>query len=192
MLGDILKQRRSEFKLTQQEVADQLYVTRQAVSNWETGKSYPDIPTLIEISNYYDLSLDYMLKGDERYMEKVKEDTEEFKLLKETKAVGYLMLFALVPLFILLGVTKENQETGLWRILYYLCCGLGFAATIYLMIKMTKHGETKVWFWGALLASMLINLLDDFIAIPYSGLLVFGLSVLAFIILFINVMRNLK
>lgn len=83
MFSKILKEKRKELNLTQQEVADQLNVTRQTISNWEVGKSYPDIPTLIEISNFYNLSLDYMLKGDEQFMEKVKKDTKLFKSLKK-------------------------------------------------------------------------------------------------------------
>lgn len=83
MFSKILKEKRKELGLTQQEVANKLNVTRQTISNWEVGKSYPDIPTLIEISNFYNLSLDYMLKGDEQFMEKVKKDTKLFKNLKK-------------------------------------------------------------------------------------------------------------
>ncbi|MGV8957399.1 helix-turn-helix transcriptional regulator [Lactococcus lactis] len=38
---------------TQQNVADELFLTRQSLSNWENGENFPDIPTLIELSNYY-------------------------------------------------------------------------------------------------------------------------------------------
>jgi len=62
MLNEILKEKRKELDLTQQNVADHLNVTRQTVSSWEVGKSFPDISTLIKISDFYQLSLDYMLK----------------------------------------------------------------------------------------------------------------------------------
>lgn len=77
MFSKILREKRKELNLTQQEVAEQLNVTRQTVSNWEVGKSYPDVPTLIEISNFYNLSLDYMLKGDVELMNKIKKDSTE-------------------------------------------------------------------------------------------------------------------
>ncbi|MFW7433208.1 helix-turn-helix domain-containing protein [Vagococcus carniphilus] len=93
MFSKILKEKRKELGLTQQEVADHLNVTRQTISNWEVGKSYPDIPTLVEISNFYNLSLDYMLKGDEQFMEKVKKDTKLFKYLKIGTVVLLLLIF---------------------------------------------------------------------------------------------------
>ena len=58
MLNEILKEKRKELDLTQQNVADHLNVTRQTVSSWEVGKSFPDISTLIKISDFYQLSLD--------------------------------------------------------------------------------------------------------------------------------------
>ena len=52
MLNEILKEKRKELDLTQQNVADHLNVTRQTVSSWEVGKSFPDISTLIKISDF--------------------------------------------------------------------------------------------------------------------------------------------
>lgn len=63
VLSKILKHRRIELGLTQKEVAEKLNVTHQTVSSWETGKSIPDVPTIITLSEFYSLSLDYMLKG---------------------------------------------------------------------------------------------------------------------------------
>lgn len=93
MFSKILKEKRKELGLTQQEVADKLNVTRQTISNWEVGKSYPDIPTLIKISNFYDLSLDYMLKGDDKFLDKVKKDTKLLKYLKVGVVILLLVVF---------------------------------------------------------------------------------------------------
>lgn len=79
MLNEILKEKRKELDLTQQNVADHLNVTRQTVSSWEVGKSFPDISTLIKISDFYQSSLDYMLKGDVNLMKKIKKDTNDLK-----------------------------------------------------------------------------------------------------------------
>lgn len=57
-LGAKLKQAREHAELTQQMVADQLHVTRAAVSNWENGRSTPDIELLTQLSRLYDQSLD--------------------------------------------------------------------------------------------------------------------------------------
>ncbi|ANJ68530.1 hypothetical protein OA78_1497 [Latilactobacillus curvatus] len=58
MLATILKERRLALNLTQQAVADQLHTTRQTISNWKTGKNYPDVPMLIAISELYSLTID--------------------------------------------------------------------------------------------------------------------------------------
>lgn len=63
--GRTLKERRSQLDLTQQEVAKKLYISRQTISNWENGKSYPDLDMLIKISDVYHVSIDSLLKGDQ-------------------------------------------------------------------------------------------------------------------------------
>ena len=55
---------RKEQNLTQEEFGELFYVTRQSVSNWENGKSYPDLQTLVDISNRFEISLDKLLKED--------------------------------------------------------------------------------------------------------------------------------
>ena len=55
---------RSSLGLSQEELAEAVYVTRQTISNWETGKSYPDIQSLLRLSALYGVSLDQLIKGD--------------------------------------------------------------------------------------------------------------------------------
>ncbi|WP_375180463.1 helix-turn-helix transcriptional regulator [Enterococcus rotai] len=64
-IGKLLKIRREQKKLTQQEVATKFHVTRQTVSRWENEKSYPNIDTLIELSFFFDFSLDEILKRND-------------------------------------------------------------------------------------------------------------------------------
>lgn len=104
MLAIILKEKRKELGQTQQEIADQLNVTRQTVSSWEVGKSIPDISSLIEISNLYDISLDYMLKGDKQVAEKLKKDTVELHFLrffsKSTLVIVGVLVTMILPISI--------------------------------------------------------------------------------------------
>ncbi|MFR4753532.1 MAG: helix-turn-helix domain-containing protein [Enterococcus raffinosus] len=85
MLGEKLKKQRQSMGLTQQEVADHLHVSRQTISNWEVGRNFPDIPMIISISDYYQISLDELLKGDEQLMDKMKKDAELIKRTKRRK-----------------------------------------------------------------------------------------------------------
>ena len=59
--GIILKELRKERKMTQTELASHLCTTQDSISLWELGKSYPDIPTLIKIAKFFDVTTDYLL-----------------------------------------------------------------------------------------------------------------------------------
>ena len=50
--------------LSQEELAEKIYVTRQTISNWENDKSYPDIHILLLLSSTFHISLDQLIKGD--------------------------------------------------------------------------------------------------------------------------------
>ena len=60
-IGNQIANIRKEKQLTQEEFGNLFYVTRQTVSNWENGKSYPDLQTLIDISNQFGVSLDVLV-----------------------------------------------------------------------------------------------------------------------------------
>ena len=62
--GEHIKSQREELKLSQSEVAKQLSVTRQTISNWENGKSYPSIEMLSKVSEVYQVSIDSLLSED--------------------------------------------------------------------------------------------------------------------------------
>lgn len=66
-LNENLRRLREERQLTQETVAQALNVSRQAVSNWEQGKRYPDALMLVQISDYYEIPVDILLKSDLSY-----------------------------------------------------------------------------------------------------------------------------
>ena len=59
-----IKKYRSSLNLSQEELAEKVYVTRQTISNWENEKSYPDIHSLLLLSSLFNVSLDQLIKGD--------------------------------------------------------------------------------------------------------------------------------
>ena len=73
-----LAELRREKNLSQEELAEKLHVSRQTISNWERGKTYPDINSLLLMANYFDVSLDYLIKGDIDIM-KHQVDQSQFK-----------------------------------------------------------------------------------------------------------------
>ena len=67
-LGQTIWDIRKERKMTQEEFAQIFHVTRQTVSNWEKAKNYPDLETLISMSDEFNISLDVMLKEDKKFV----------------------------------------------------------------------------------------------------------------------------
>ena len=63
-IGKRIMSIRKERQLTQEQFGSLFHVTRQTVSNWENGKSYPDLQLLVAISDHFGVSLDMMLKED--------------------------------------------------------------------------------------------------------------------------------
>lgn len=62
-VNTMIKVLRTEQRLSQEQLAEQLNVTRQAVSNWETGKTQPDIETLTQLAEYFDVSVEQLIYG---------------------------------------------------------------------------------------------------------------------------------
>lgn len=71
-LGDEIKDKRLKLRLTQDQVSQELHISRQTLSNWENNKTLPDIQSLISLSNLYGLSLDELIKEDTRLQKKIK------------------------------------------------------------------------------------------------------------------------
>ena len=78
-LGKRIAEIRKEHSLTQEGLAEICSVTRQTISNWENGKSYPDLETLVLISDTFDVSLDVMLKGDRKMVSEITKEQKHGK-----------------------------------------------------------------------------------------------------------------
>lgn len=69
-LGQQLKAHRKELGISQDELAEKIFVSRQSISNWENNKTYPDIHTLLLLAETFGVSLDELIKGDVEEMKK--------------------------------------------------------------------------------------------------------------------------
>ena len=78
-LGKQIKMHRQEAELSQEELANRVYVSRQTILNWENDKSYPDVNSLVLLSEIFQISLDKLIKGDIGVMKEViqKEEIEK-------------------------------------------------------------------------------------------------------------------
>ncbi len=128
-VGERLKARRNELNLTQDQVAESLGITRQTMSNWENGRSYPDIERVIGLSELYALSLDELLKGDQKMVRHLQENTVVNHFLK--LFIG--MLLVNVALMVVLMLVQSMSETFLFMI--FALIGLNTLSLFYLIIK---------------------------------------------------------
>ena len=100
-IGSKIKKSRIDAKLTQEQAAEALGISRQTISNWENEKSYPDIVSVLKMSDLYGVSLDYLLKGDstmKNYLDYIEESTNvvksKVKLSKLILILSYLVIWA--------------------------------------------------------------------------------------------------
>ncbi|MDE7361899.1 MAG: helix-turn-helix domain-containing protein [Oscillospiraceae bacterium] len=98
-IGKKLRAARAKCGLTQEQAAERLYVTRQTVSNWENERSYPDIVSIVKISELYDVSLDELLKGDDEMMKHLEETTNAVKSSKRLFAAVILNNIVIIVMF---------------------------------------------------------------------------------------------
>ena len=100
-LGKQIRKYRKEQSLSQDELAEKVYVSRQTISNWENDKSYPDVNSLILLSEVFHTSIDNLIKGDVEVMkEQVKnEDRKGFEKISRIFSVLFLaMMITPIPL----------------------------------------------------------------------------------------------
>ncbi len=101
-----IKKYRSELSLSQDELAEKIFVSRQSISNWENGKTYPDIRSLLLLSEVFGVSLDQLVKGDIEIMKKAitEQDIAVFRRDSYILAICMLlMVLTPIPLGKLLG-----------------------------------------------------------------------------------------
>ncbi len=115
MLSEKLYKLRKNSGLSQEQLAEQLHVSRQAISKWESGTAVPESEKLITISNYFGVSLDYLLKdGEEDKVKAADSTTEE----KSKMIAGIIICIAGIVAMIICGLLSifspkaSNQIRG--------------------------------------------------------------------------------
>ncbi len=106
-IGDKLKEARLKKNMTQEEVAEKIFVSRQSISNWENNKTYPDIGNVIALSDLYEISLDELLKGSDNFMKHLEESTD---LVKSNKKLIGIIILALLTMIIIALFTEFMPE----------------------------------------------------------------------------------
>lgn len=108
-----LQQLRKQNNLTQEQLAERLFVSRTAVSKWENGKGYPNIESLKSISKIFIVSIDELLSGEELIELAVAEN--DFNILKIYDSI-YALLDLMVIAFIVLPLYGKQENAHIYAV----------------------------------------------------------------------------
>lgn len=153
-IGSFLKELRKEKGITQEQLAEALNVSNRTVSRWETGSNMPDISILVDIADYYDISIPEIINGErksetmnkeERELAKTMSDyatIEKENIFKEMKVQSIIGLCALIIYLILHETGAYMYNDVLEKITGY-CQTLVFV-TVLLMAAFTTGSLSKL------------------------------------------------
>jgi transcriptional regulator with XRE-family HTH domain len=108
-IGKKLKETRLKCNMTQEQVSEMLYVSRQTISNWENEKSYPDIISIIKLSDLYSISLDELLKGDKKMIEHLEDSTNTVQSNKKLLLAVTINIVLLLALFLVANLLPGSK-----------------------------------------------------------------------------------
>ena len=149
-IGSFLRELRKEKDLTQEQLAEKLYVSGRTVSRWETGSNMPDITLLIELAELYEVSIPEIISG-ERKSEKMKEEVKETaKTLSDyadainekiRKRAVWLSVFALIGMiiFAVIDILGLDTPESIWEAVADL--GLGWCCGILILMPFALSGR---------------------------------------------------
>lgn len=108
-LNERLKKKREERNYTQKELAELLNVSRQTISSWEVGRTYPDLDIIVKLSDLYKIPLDLLLKEDSKLVETI---SEKARKSERRKILNYVLL-GILSIFIgvaISGIVRESKN----------------------------------------------------------------------------------
>ena len=147
-IGSFLKELRNEKGITQEQFAEVLCVSGRTVSRWETGSNMPDISLLVEIADYFDVSIPEIINGErksEKMNEEVKEvaealsdyaTTEKETLIKNVRNYSIIGSIA-VLVYIILELTGLSLENVIFENISLYCETLAPVTVVMIMAHTT-------------------------------------------------------
>lgn len=164
-LGDKLKKLRQENGYSQNNLADKLHVTAQAISKWENNKSIPDITNLVQLSDVYNISLDSLIKPDKQLQKKLSIKNSRLKTFKWLILAAIFVFSVLFMLLIKAGFFMSQHGIGTW-----LLVGFGLLFIISGFLSMYRYIAQKNHFIFSWIAILMLSSIV-FIGLFYSYIL---------------------
>lgn len=131
-IGKKLKNAWIEAGLTQEKAAEKIDVSRQTISNWENEKSYPDIISVIALSDLYSVSLDELLKGDQKMAEHLEESTN---VVKSNKKLTGAILLNIILMILLIALNMLLPEGTYYLVIVFCVVIMSSSVLLYQIIK---------------------------------------------------------
>lgn len=147
-IGSFLKELRKEKGITQEEFAENLNVSGRTVSRWETGVNMPDISLLVDIAEFFDVSIPEIINGERKseIMEKeVKEVAEAMSnyagaeksvILKRVKLISIIGLISLVIGLVMEAINYDSM-IPIYECMKETCLGFGVGALATMVLYTT-------------------------------------------------------
>ncbi len=183
-VGAQIKKYRSNMGISQEELAEKVYVSRQTVSNWETGKNYPDIHSVLLLSSVFNVSLDQLIKGDVEIMKKEIKETEIKKL---NKYAGIYAVFLILTVISLVPFIAFMGRYGMipWIVVYAVAVYSAFIADkVKKENNLSTYKEIVAFMDGKRLDE--IEKQQEIGKRPYQTVLyMFGSAAIAFIVVYL-------
>lgn len=152
-IGKKIKEARARADLTQEQAAEALGVSRQTVSNWENSKSYPDIVSVVKMSDLYSISLDCLLKDKEEdntmsnYLDYLEESTNVVKskrnLSKLLQIIAYLIIWAMGLIWFWSGLVGPTDAMAYGLLIFYFVLPVTTLVISILIGKDSGWGKAK-------------------------------------------------
>ncbi len=176
VIGLKIKQARIKAELTQEQVAAALGVSRQTVSNWENGKTYPDIVSVVKMSSLYHISLDHLLKEEQppHYLDYLEESTNvvnsKNKLSQLILIVAYLGIWAF-SLIVFWFFTSGSDAMGygvmfLWVLLP--------VTTFIMSLVIGKNNYWGKWKWFSVIVFGVMYMLAEYATFSAANMVSFN------------------
>ena len=172
-IGQRLKEARGIAGLTQELVAEEIGVSRQTISNWENNKSYPDIISVIRISDLYSISLDALLKEDKNMIRHLDESTNTVRsydrLRKSLPLLMFLVIWAVIVTTFWLG--GSGDAMGFSIVTFYLVLPVTTIITAFFVGKDDWKLPMKA---GVVAGLAVMNMLAEYGTFSLANMLEFN------------------
>ncbi|MDN3499468.1 helix-turn-helix transcriptional regulator [Microbacterium sp. APC 3898] len=112
IFSERLKSEREKKGWSQAELAEKIHVSRQSVSKWETGKNYPTIEVIIDLSDLFDITIDELLRSDKELKDKVIQDSKQLAHPKWKTFFDTVFMVGVVLLAVKIILLASNYFFG--------------------------------------------------------------------------------